>query len=116
MTASPKLPKYVNARAICDALNEGLKEPEWTHDRVKNILRRMGVAKKVGGAVCVTPEDLAGQWPEMYESIIERLGTLPKVEHGNVRINRIKRANKQKSGKGGHATCEPGCDNYSPKR
>ena len=64
------LPRYIAARHIAIALG-----PEWRTQRVSRILTAMGIARKLGKArgVFVTPEDLAGAWPEMFEGILERL-------------------------------------------
>lgn len=65
------LPKYINTLSICKALG-----PEWRPERVRRILRNMGIARRMGMYWYVSPEDLAGAWPECYEEILAKIAEL----------------------------------------
>lgn len=102
------LPKFIAARHIAIALG-----PEWSSQRVTRILKRMGIAKYILGArgVFVTPEDLAGAWPEQYENMLEvmhKIKAVPEKPRRGKTVTKVTTSGE--SGKGGHDTCTPDTD------
>ncbi len=105
------LPRYISARDITNALNEGLAEPVWRTQRVSRILTNMGIAKKIGSArgVWVTPADLAGAWPDMFEGVLSRLELIKVTKEKGRRTKTIGNgANQQVSVSNGTHACQNG--------
>lgn len=88
------LPRYISTQSLAAWLNDGQDKPTWRAQRIQRILQRLGVARTVGRTVVVTPEDLAGQWPEIYELVLEKVAEIPHVDHGLVGRTRDKVTNK----------------------